>query len=122
MDGHFYSIPEHRLCGDLVVTESVSASPQGKEDHMIQSQQSLRTWADRNHVFLVLLLSLVHVLLAVLHTRDSGKSGRGFPGGWHPFPAEINPGDRGEAAREGMPVASRFGNSGGDGRLIPYYW
>jgi hypothetical protein len=90
--GHFYSIPEHRSCGDLVVTESVSAFSQRKEDNMIQSRHSsLRTWVGRNHVLLVLLLSLLHVWLAALHTRDSGKIGLAsqFEKQWRKF-ANVN--------------------------------
>ena len=41
---------------------------------MIQSQKSLRDWFNRYHFVLVLILSVIHISLAALHTRDSGKA------------------------------------------------
>jgi hypothetical protein len=72
--GQLYSIPEHRTSGGLVDIECASALSQGKEDSMIQSQKSIRDWLSRYHLVLVLVLSLLHVSLAALHTRDSGKA------------------------------------------------
>ena len=41
---------------------------------MIQSGKSMRDWLSRYHIVIVLVLSLLHVSLAALHTRDSGKA------------------------------------------------
>jgi hypothetical protein len=45
---------------------------------MIRPRKSICEWLGKHHVFIVLVLSLFHVSLAALHTRDSGKADLSF--------------------------------------------
>jgi hypothetical protein len=41
---------------------------------MVQPRKSICDWLSRYHLVVVLVLSLLHVSVAALQTRDSGKA------------------------------------------------
>jgi hypothetical protein len=77
--GQLYSIPEPAKQG-LVATESVSGTlrENRKETPMDNSlKQTVRkvcNWLNKKHVFLICVLSVVHIGLSCTHTRDSGRA------------------------------------------------
>jgi hypothetical protein len=77
--GQLYSIPEPAKQG-LVATESVGRAlrESGKEMPMDNSlKQTVRrvcNWLNKKHVLLICLLSVVHIGLSCIHTRDSGRA------------------------------------------------
>lgn len=76
-----YSIPEHSeiLDQDGQVTSEVVYGPSQKcEVPMVKSMnavfQRIRRWLNDHHLFLVILLAGIHIVLAYIHPRDSGRA------------------------------------------------
>jgi hypothetical protein len=61
-----------------LVTSECACEPPRKEDNMGKSIHGvlarLLRWLNRHHLFLVLLLSALHLGLAHMHVRDSGRT------------------------------------------------
>jgi|GEM_PF-5077842 len=74
-----YSIPEPAKQG-LVATESVCGVLRyGKKevpmDNKLQrSAQDVRNWIGKRHLLIVCLLSVIHIGLSCIQTRDSGTA------------------------------------------------
>ena len=78
-----YSIPDSAK-QSLVATEYVCrAVPDCKKEaamdiKMKQTVRTVRDWLNKKHLLLVCLLSVVHIGLSCIHTRDSGTTDLGY--------------------------------------------
>jgi hypothetical protein len=74
--GRLNPIPEVQKCERLVTLDCVCRLSSGKEKPMDQKMSrivhNVIRWLKEHMIRLVLLLSLMHVGLAYIHSRDSG--------------------------------------------------
>ena len=73
-----YSIPEARSGECLVATEPDRGSPPEEVMPMVESKENekrtLLARISEHHVLIVVVLSVIHILLACGHSRDSGRA------------------------------------------------
>jgi hypothetical protein len=82
VSGQLYSIPEPAKQG-LVATECVCRIVLNNDEEvpmgikMKQAVRGVRNWLQKYHVVLVCILSVIHIGLSCIHTRDSGRTDLG---------------------------------------------